>query len=347
MRMARRTTRPLSTKIAAMSEAPAAVGGAAGRARRAFRPSLPNKTRPQRAGRAAVKPFGVAGRRKALNALFVAPYFIVFLLLLVLPLGLGMWLSLQDYDMLGGYAGSVGVDNYVALFDDKIFLRAVFNTFYFVALTTPAFVALGLFLALALNDTYRRSAVLRSIFFGSSVLSVTIVTLVWRLVYMPERGLLANVTNLLGLEPVNFMTSETLAMPGIAIVTVWWIIGLPMMLFLAALQQIPREIYEAAALDNASRWRTLTRVTLPSIRRTIVLVAVIEVILQFQLFGQVHLITNGGPNNATRPIVMFIYEAGFRDWKLGYAAAASQVLFVLMLVATLIQIWIGRSRQEG
>jgi len=294
----------------------------------------------------ASRPAGVVGRRTALNALFVAPYFVVFLLLMVVPLGLGLWLSFQDYDMLGGYVGPVGWDNYVQLYNDKIFVRAVLNTFYFVLLTTPAFVALGLFLALALNDHYRRSAILRSIFFGSSVLSVTIVTLVWRLVYMPERGLLAYLLRPLGLEAPNFMTTETLAMPGVAIVTVWWIIGLPMMLFLAALQQIPREVYEAAALDNASRWRTRTAITLPSIRRPSVRVAVIEVILQFQTSGQVHLITNGGPNNSTRPIVMFIYEAGFRDWTLGYAAAASQVLFVLMLVAAFAQMWIGRSRTE-
>ncbi|MCP8939658.1 sugar ABC transporter permease [Alsobacter sp. SYSU M60028] len=292
------------------------------------------------------RPAGVVGRRTWANGLFVLPFFLTFLALMVLPLGVGMWLSFQDYDMLGGYGGSVGFENFTRLWEDKIFLRSVLNTVYFVCLSTPAFVALGLFLAISLNDTYRRSAVLRSIFFGSSVLSVTIVTLIWRLVYMPERGLLAVSAGAVGLSSPSFMTTESLAMPGIAIVTVWWIIGLPMMLFLAALQQIPREVYEAAALDNASRWTTLTRITLPSIRRTIVLVAVIEVILQFQIFGQVHLITNGGPNNATRPIVMFIYEAGFRDWSLGYAAAASQVLFVLMLAASFFQIWIGRSKQE-
>jgi multiple sugar transport system permease protein len=176
---------------------------------------------------------------------------------------------------------------------------------------------------------------------------VTIVTLVWRLVYMPDRGLLQNIAGTFGLTAPNFMTTEALALPGIAIVTVWWIIGLPMMLFLAALQQIPKEVYEAAALDNASRWRVLVSITLPAIRRTIVLVAVIEVILQFQLFGQANLITNGGPNNASRPIVMFIYEAGFRDWMLGYAAAASQVLFVLMLGAAMLQMWIGRQKDGG
>jgi len=289
---------------------------------------------------------GAVGRRSIVNAVFVLPYFLVFVFLLVVPLGLGMWLSLQDFDMLAGYIGPVGWDNFANLWRDRIFIGTVFNTLYFVLLTTPAFVILGLAIALALNDHLRRSAFLRSIFFGASVLSVAIVTLIWRLVYMPERGLLTAFTDTLGLPRVDFITNQSLAMPGIAIVTVWWIIGLPMMLFLAALQQIPREIYEAAALDNASRWRTLWSITLPAIRRTIILVAVIEIVLQFQLFGQALLITAGGPNNASRPIVMFIYEAGFRDWQLGYAAAASQVLFGLMLLFAIAQLWIGRSQRE-
>lgn len=298
-----------------------------------------------RPSRTARRDVDAVGRRSALNALFIAPYMLVFLVLLVVPLGLGMWLSFQDYDMLAGYGGPVGWENYERLLDDRIFLGSVRNTIWFVVISVPAFVGLGLFLALLLNDGSRKSSFFRSIFFGSSVLSVTIVTLVWRLVYMPDRGLLQNIASMFGLTAPNFMTTEALALPGIAIVTVWWIIGLPMMLFLAALQQIPKEIYEAAALDNASRWRVLVSITLPAIRRTVVLVAVIEVILQFQLFGQANLITNGGPNNASRPIVMFIYEAGFRDWMLGYAAAASQILFVLMLGAALLQMWIGRQKE--
>ena len=298
-----------------------------------------------RPSRTARRDVDAVGRRSALNALFIAPYMLVFLVLLVVPLGLGMWLSFQDYDMLAGYGGPVGWENYERLLGDRIFLGSVRNTIWFVVISVPAFVALGLFLALLLNDGSRKASFFRSIFFGSSVLSVTIVTLVWRLVYMPDRGLLQNIAGMFGLTAPNFMTTEALALPGIAIVTVWWIIGLPMMLFLAALQQIPKEIYEAAALDNASRWRVLVSITLPAIRRTVVLVAVIEVILQFQLFGQANLITNGGPNNASRPIVMFIYEAGFRDWMLGYAAAASQILFVLMLGAALLQMWIGRQKE--
>ena len=299
---------------------------------------------------AAVRPVVAAtaagvGRSSALNLLFVLPYVVLMLGLVIVPVGFGLWLSFQDYDMLGGWNGGAGLDNYVNLATDRIFRGAVRNTLLFVAITVPAFVGLGLFLALALNDGLRRSAVLRSVFFGSSVLSVTVVTLIWRLVYMPERGLLSNAIGAVGLPEVNLVASEQLALLSVAIVTVWWIIGLPMTLFLAALQQIPREMYEAAALDNAGRFRTLLSITLPSLRRTILLVAVIEAILQFQIFGQVLLITGGGPNNASRPIVQFIYEAGFRDWQLGFAAAASQVLFLLMMAAALGQLWLGR-RQD-
>ncbi|MCW5258636.1 sugar ABC transporter permease [Verminephrobacter aporrectodeae subsp. tuberculatae] len=273
------------------------------------------------------------------NALFIAPFLVVYGLLLVVPLAKGLWISLQEVDMLSHSAEFVGLRNYHELWADAIFRTAVRNTFAFVLMSTPVFVALGLALALALNRPGRAAATLRAIFFGSSVLSVTIVTLVWKLVLMPHQGLLANMTHALGLPSVSLLTSETWALPMIVVVTVWWIIGLPMMLFLAALQQIPHEVYEAAALDSASRWRTLRHVTLPAIRRTVALVAIVEVILQFQMFGQAHLMTQGGPNDSSRPIVQFIYEAGFQHWTLGYAAAASQVLFAIMLIAMAAQVW--------
>ena len=287
------------------------------------------------------------GRTALTYMLFVLPYMLLLLGLILAPLGLGIWLSFQDYDMLGGWNGGVGFENFSNLLDDRIFRGTVRNTLLFVLMTTPVFVVLGLFLALALNNPLRRSAIMRSIFFGSSVLSVTIVTLIWRLVYLPDRGLLSDILAVVGLPSFDFVSTERWALPAIAIVTVWWIIGLPMTLFLAALQQIPPDIYEAAALDKAGRLRTLVSITLPSIRRTVVMVAVIEVILQFQLFGQALLITGGGPNNRSRPMVQFIYEAGFRDLQLGFAAAASQVLFVLMLIAALAQMWVGRRRDGG
>jgi multiple sugar transport system permease protein len=216
-----------------------------------------------------------------------------------------------------------------------------------VLLTVPAMTAIGLALALALNNQSRLAAVLRAIFFASTVLSVTVVTLIWRLVLIPEGGLAAVLARVIGQEPVAFLSEQALAMPSVAVTTIWWGIGLPMVLFLAALQQVPRDLYEAAALDNASRARTLLSITLPSIRRTIVLVVVVEIILQFQLFGQPQLMTGGGPNNSTRPVVMFIYETGWKQWQLGYAAAASQVLFGMIAIVAMAQYWFSSRRDAA
>jgi multiple sugar transport system permease protein len=231
------------------------------------------------------------------------------------------------------------------LFADAIFLGTVRNTFLFVLMTVPSFVVIGLGLALALNREGRAGATLRAVFFGASVLSVSLVTVIWKIMYLPDIGLISHILGLFGIAPIPFLTSQDLALPAIAATTVWWIIGLPMMLFLAALQQIPGELYEAAALDNAGRWRSLWSITLPSIRRTLVVVVIYEIVAQFQLFGQTWLMTRGGPNNASRSIVLFIYETGFRDWNLGYAAAASEVLFLLMAIAAMAQYIAARRRE--
>jgi multiple sugar transport system permease protein len=274
---------------------------------------------------------------------FVAPYLIVFTVLLVYPLFSGMWLSLHKADLFGG-SQFIGFENYARLARDAVFLTSVRNTCYFVILTVPALTLIGLGLALALNDRSRRSTVLRGLFFSSSVLSVTIVTLIWRMVLVPDGGLIANALTAIGLPRIPFLSDAHLAMPAIAVTTIWWCIGLPMMLFLAALQQVPIDLYEAATLDNAGWWRTLVSITLPSIRRTAVVVVVIEIILQFQLFGQAQIMTLGGPNNASLPIVLFIYQIGFQRWDIGYAAAASEILFCIILAAAMTQYLAARGR---
>jgi len=265
--------------------------------------------------------------------------------LLVVPLFWGIWLSLHKADAFG-VGRFVGIDNYFRLFRDKIFIQAIGNTFYFVLLTVPALAIIGLMLALALNRKTRTAAALRTIYFSSSVLSVTIVTLIWRIVFIGNFGLLATIYGWFGATPPAFLSDPKLAMIGIAIATIWWCIGLPMMLFLSALQQIPGDIYEAAALDNASRWRTLWYITLPSIRRTFALVVIIQIVLQFQLFGQAKLMTMGGPNNVSKPIVFYIYEAAFTKWDLGLGAAASEILFMLILIAAMAQYVISRRKGE-
>lgn len=277
------------------------------------------------------------------NFLFVAPYLFVFTWLLVWPLISGMGLSLFKADLFGG-AVFVGFENYARLLSDPVFLQAVGNTFLFVALCVPPLAVIPLILALLLNRRTRAAAFFRGVFFSSSVLSVTIVTLIWRMVLMPDGGFVANILAVFGLPPIPFFSDPNIVMGSMAIITVWWCLGLPMMLYLSALQQVPQDIYEAAALDNSRWWTTLTRITLPSISRTIVLVVIMQCVLQFQLFGQPQLITQGGPNGASRPIVLFIFEVGFRRWDIGYAAAASQILFAIILIVTLAQYFLTRKK---
>jgi multiple sugar transport system permease protein len=274
--------------------------------------------------------------------LFITPFLLCYLTLLVWPLLKGLWLSLHAIDLLSNLGRWVGAINFIDLLRDEMFVRATLNTVLFAALCTPAMVITGLALALALNRPGRANAILRGIFFGAGVLSVTIVTLIWRLVLMPERGMLANLAHGMGLASGAPLTNEWLALPMVAMATVWWGIGMPMMLFLASLQQIPHDVYEAAALDNTSRWRSFRYITLPAIRHSVILVAVTQLIAQLQVFGQVQLLTQGGPNNSTRSLVMFVYEAMFEQWQLGYAAAGAQALFLLMLIGMSLQAWLER-----
>jgi multiple sugar transport system permease protein len=300
----------------------------------------------ERLDRTAGKAWSASASEARSGLLFVAPYLIVFSVLLVYPLVSGIWLSLHKADLFGG-SQFIGIENYVRLFRDAVFLKSVRNTCYFVLLTVPALTLIGLGLALALNNRSRASALVRGLFFSSSVLSVTIVTLIWRMVLVPDGGLVADLLAKIGLAPVSFLSDAHLVMPAIAITTIWWCIGLPMMLFLAALQQVPKELYEAATLDNAGWLRTLARITLPSIRRTALVVVIIEIILQFQLFGQSQILTLGGPNNASLPIVFFIYQVGFQRWDIGYAAAASEILFCIILIAAMTQFFAARGRERG
>ncbi|MDR6433711.1 multiple sugar transport system permease protein [Brucella pseudogrignonensis] len=270
---------------------------------------------------------------------------LMFISMLVVPLFWGMWLSLLKVDLFAP-GQFVGLRNYERLFNDRVFLQALRNTVVFVVFSVPTLVVIGLGLALALNRPGRLSSILRGTFFASSVLSVTIVTLIWRIVFIPNEGLMAMIFSKLGLEPIGFLSTSGWSLFSVGVATVWWCIGLPMMLFLAALQQIPRDIYEAAALDNASHRRVLTHITLPQIMRTLILVTIIQIVMQFQLFGQALLMTNGGPSGSSRPIVMYIYETGFVRWEIGRAAAASEVLFMIILLAAMAQYFVTR-RKEG
>jgi multiple sugar transport system permease protein len=287
-----------------------------------------------------------AERRDWSGLLFVLPFLTAYLIILIYPLLMGMALSFQRVDLFGG-GRFIGFDNYARLLADGTFIRSVLNTFALALMIVPLLTVLALALALALNRATRGAAIFRGVFFSSSVLSVTIVTLIWRFVLAPDAGLLGETAQALGAEPIPFLSHPTWSLWALAITTTWWSVGLPMMLFLAGLQQIPGDIYEAAALDQASRWTTFWRVTLPALQRTLVLVVMLQTAAQLQIFGQAQLLTGGGPGGATRTMVLFIFESAFARWELGYATAAAEILFLLIVLITLTQYLTTMRGSEG
>jgi multiple sugar transport system permease protein len=280
----------------------------------------------------------MTSQRNWRGLLFVAPFLLLYTLILIVPLLRGLWLSFNQVDLFGD-GHFVGFGNYARLLGDPIFITSLVNTFVVALMIVPPLTVIALALALALNRATKSAAIFRGIFFSSAVLSVTIVTLVWRFVLAPDAGLLGDLWKALGYEPLGFLSDPHLALPAIAVTTIWWSVGFPMLLFLAGLQQIPEDMYEAAALDRAGQWTTFWRITVPALRRTLILVIMLQTAAQLQLFGQSQLLTAGGPSGASRTAVLFLFETAFGRWELGYASAAAELLFLIILAVTLAQYW--------
>jgi len=229
---------------------------------------------------------------------------------------------------------------------DRRFWPTVGNTILFVGLAVPGVTITAMLLAAALDGETRAKSVLRTLFFLSQVLSVTVVTLIWQIMFSPRQGLIANVTELFGGSPIVWLTAEGFAMAAIVIATIWWSLGIAMILFLAGIQDISKDLYEAGALDNATGAKAFWYITLPNLKRTITLVVVLQIILHFQVFGQSHLMTSGGPNDTTQVLVRYIYQTAFRDSELGRASAMAVFLFVIMGGFSIVQFVLGREKDQ-
>ncbi|WP_066529077.1 carbohydrate ABC transporter permease [Erythrobacter sp. CCH5-A1] len=276
---------------------------------------------------------------------FVGPFLLVYAAVLIVPLVMGLVISLHRADLFGRREW-IGLANYSEALGDPVLHQAVGNTVLLALLIVPPLTVIALLLALALNRPGRFAAVLRGVFFSSLVLSVTIVTLIWRFILTPDAGLIAEGLEAAGRAPIPFLSDPDLVIPAIAVTTLWWSLGFPVMLILAGLQQVPGDIYEAAALDGAGRWTVLRRITLPAIRRTLLLVVMLQTAAQLQLFGQAQLLTGGGPGGASRTIVLYIFEVSFGRWELGYATAIAELLFGMIIALTLLQYWLVTRHEE-
>ncbi len=246
------------------------------------------------------------------------------------------WLSVAAIIFFGGLMG-IHPGEAGGRWNDAVFWASLGNTIEFVLISTPLIVAVGLAMAMALNGSGRALGLYRTAFFASYVFSVSVLTLIWGYVLQPQRGILAAFLSKFGVEPIPWLTDPQLAMPAIVIATLWWTVGFNMVLFLAGLQDIDPTLYEAAEIDGAGRLMQFRHITLPGLQRTTLMVVVLQIIASFQIFGQVYIMTRGGPGGSTRVLIQHIYESGFRDFRLGYASAMSLFLFVLMFVVSFFQ----------
>ncbi|MER6230500.1 MULTISPECIES: carbohydrate ABC transporter permease [Streptomyces] len=289
----------------------------------------------------AVSPRRRTGRRGP-GPLFVLPFAVPFVLFLVWPVLQGIWMSFTDSSLALRDTTFVGLDNYAEAFGDPDVWSSLGNTVLFTAASSVPLVLVALAMALLVHSGLAGQWAWRLSFFVPYLLPVTVVTLIWTWLYQPDVGLGNELLGALGLEPVGWLSDESVAMWSVAALTVWWTVGFNFLLYLAALQSLPAVFDEAAALDGAGAWRRLWSVTLPQLRRTTVLVAMLQILASLKVFDQIYILTKGGPNGSTRPILEYVYDVGFTGYRLGYASAVSYVFFALVIVVSLAQLRLFR-----
>ncbi|MEO8602331.1 MAG: sugar ABC transporter permease [bacterium] len=287
-------------------------------------------------------------QRARAGIFFAAPALLLIGVFFFLPVLAALALSLTDFDI---YAIAdldrlrlVGAANYAALLEEPLFWTALRNTALFVAVAGPLSVAASLGAALLVTATaVRLSGLFRTLFFLPVVTSLVAVAVVWRYLYHPRFGLLNYGLSLIGVAPRDWLGDPHWALAAIMLMSVWKNFGFNMVIFIAGLQSIPAQLYEAAGIDGAGRRMQFTRITLPMLRPTLLFVVTMTLIGNFQLFAEPYVMTRGGPSNATLSVVLYMYEQGFRWWNLGYAAAIAFALFGIILIVSLLTRGLARS----
>lgn len=279
---------------------------------------------------------------------FVLPFLIAYGLFLLWPIVLGLRMSFFNWSLVGkGTTDFLGLRNYRELFGDPNFWSSLWHTVWFTILSTPPLVILGFAFALLVNRAIPAKWFFRLAFFAPYVLPSSVIAIVWSWMYQPGFGFLDNYLSGIGLGSVGWLTDTKVAMISIVIATVWWTIGFNFILYLAGLQEIPAELYEASAIDGAGAWQRIRYITVPLLRRTTTLIVILQVLASLKVFDQIYLLTAGGPNYATRPIIEYIYDSGFTLYRVGFASAMSYVFFVIILVISVGQfVLLNRRRGE-
>ncbi|MFB6988330.1 carbohydrate ABC transporter permease [Streptomyces sp. NPDC056304] len=280
-------------------------------------------------------PAGPGRRRQRAGMLMVAPALLHASLWIGLPVVASVVLAFTKYDVLTA-PQFVGLDNFRDMMDDAVFRKSVVNTVVYTFFTVPFGMMLGLLVALALHTGLKARGIFRTAVFLPQVTATVAIALVWLWIYNPGNGLLNTLLSFLGIDGPAWLSSTSWAMPSVILVGIWQGIGMKMLIYLAALQSLPKELYEAASVDGASRVRQFFSITLPLLKPATFFVLITSMISAFQSFDQIYILTDGGPANSTTMMTYEIYKSAFREFRVGYACAQSLVLFVLLMGFTLV-----------
>ena len=276
-------------------------------------------------------------------ALFLAPALLLIAVFFFIPVVASFLMSFTDFDIYSladsSNARFVGLENYKNLLSDPLFWKAMRNTLYFVFVGVPLSLIVSLGTALLLNSKLIRfMSLFRLAYFLPVVTTLVAVAVVWRYIYHPSFGLVNYLLSFMGIGAVDWLGNPKWAMLALILMAVWKNFGYNMIIFIAGLQNIPPELYESARIDGAGKWQELLHITLPMLLPTTIFVSIITIIGYFQLFADPYVMTQGGPMNATLSIVLLMYQEGFRWWRMGYSAALAFVLFMILFIATLVQL---------
>jgi multiple sugar transport system permease protein len=270
--------------------------------------------------------------------LFLAPSVLQFVVLLVFPVIFSFYISFHEWNIIEPETPFVGLDNYARLLGDRRVHQAIVNTIYYTVVSVPLTLFCGLLVALLLNNQIRGRGLFRAMYYLPGVTSAVAVAVVWKWIFNGDFGLINYYLIQFGLisEPIRWLTDPNLAMPAVIIVSIWGGVGGCMIIYLAGLQAIPEEIYDAARVDGASPVRTLFSITIPLLGPATFFLLITSIIGAFQQFGLPYLLTAGGPVGRTTTIAYYLYTSAFKNFEMGYAAAMSYVLFAMIFVFTLL-----------
>ncbi|MGC6585176.1 sugar ABC transporter permease [Paenibacillus sp. JZ16] len=274
--------------------------------------------------------------------LFVLPMVLGFILLLLVPLIMALYMSFTDWPLLGE-AKLIGFENYRTIAGDAEFWRVLGNTLYFAVGLVPLNITLALLLAIPLSKNIRGAGFFRTLIFIPVMTSLVVWSIVWKYMFATDSGFINQLLRMIGITGPAWLYDTRLAMPVVIVTSLLKNVGLNMVLFIAALQQVPAQLYEAARIDGAGRMRIFFRITVPMITPTIFLTLMMTIIGSLKVFGQIYVMTQGGPSGSTKVLVYNIWERAFKLFEFGYASALAYVLFVITLLLTLAQ-WQMRKR---